>query len=93
MTVIHPDRYINETARRMPELTGRDEIEEVLDRLVEEAPFFYGDEMGSNLYAARAQAQGERIEAMLSLETPGYYTDEPDTNVSLPVQLVLSGYR
>jgi Zn-dependent M28 family amino/carboxypeptidase len=43
----------------------------------EEAPFFYGDEMGSNLYAARALAQGERIEAMLSLETVGYYTDQP----------------
>ena len=45
----------------------------------EEAPFFYGDEMGSNLYAIRAQAQGERIAAMLSLETMGYYTDEPGT--------------
>ena len=45
----------------------------------EEAPFFYGDEMGSNRYAVRAQAQGERIEAMLSLETLGYYTDEPGT--------------
>jgi Zn-dependent M28 family amino/carboxypeptidase len=45
----------------------------------EEAPFFYGDEMGSNLYAARAQGQGERIEAMLSLETLGYYTDKPGT--------------
>jgi Zn-dependent M28 family amino/carboxypeptidase len=43
----------------------------------EEAPFFYGDEMGSNLYAIRAQGQGERIEAMLSLETMGYYTDQP----------------
>ena len=43
----------------------------------EEAPFFYGDEMGSNRYAARAQVQGERIEAMLSLETLGYYTDQP----------------
>lgn len=42
----------------------------------EEAPFFYGDEMGSNRYAARARAQGERIEAMLSLETIGYYTDQ-----------------
>jgi len=42
----------------------------------EEAPFFYGDEMGSNRYAARARAQGERIEAMLSLETMGYYTDQ-----------------
>ena len=45
----------------------------------EEAPFFYGDEMGSKLYAARARAQGERIEAMLSLETIGYYTDRPDS--------------
>ena len=43
----------------------------------EEAPFFYGDEMGSNRYAARARAQGDHIEAMLSLETIGYYTDQP----------------
>ena len=43
----------------------------------EEAPFFYGDEMGSNLYATRAQEQGERIKAMLSLETMAYYTDQP----------------
>ena len=43
----------------------------------EEAPFFYGDEMGSKRYADRARAQGERIEAMLSLETIGYYTDQP----------------
>ena len=33
MAIVHPDRYINEIARRMPELTGRDEIEEALDRL------------------------------------------------------------
>ena len=33
MAVVHPDRYIYEIARRMPELTGRDEIEEALDRL------------------------------------------------------------
>jgi len=45
----------------------------------EEAPFFYGDEMGSNRYAAHAQAHGERIVAMLSLETLGYYTAEPGT--------------
>jgi Zn-dependent M28 family amino/carboxypeptidase len=43
----------------------------------EEAPFFYGDEMGSNVYATRARAHGEHIEAMLSLETIGYYTDQP----------------
>jgi Zn-dependent M28 family amino/carboxypeptidase len=45
----------------------------------EEAPFFYGDEMGSNRYAKRAQAQGERIDAMVSLETLGFYTDETGT--------------
>lgn len=33
MAVVHPDRYINEIARRMSELTGRGEIEEALDRL------------------------------------------------------------
>jgi hypothetical protein len=33
MAVVHPDRYINEIARRMPELTDRAEIEEALDRL------------------------------------------------------------
>jgi len=43
----------------------------------EEAPFFYGDEMGSKVYADRARAQGERIAAMLSLETIGYYTEQP----------------
>ncbi len=33
MAVIHPERYLNEIARRMPELSSRDEIEEALDRL------------------------------------------------------------
>ena len=33
MAVVHPDQYINEIARRMPELTGRDEIDEALNRL------------------------------------------------------------
>jgi len=33
MAAVHPDRYINETARRMPELTDRAEFEEALDRL------------------------------------------------------------
>jgi Zn-dependent M28 family amino/carboxypeptidase len=33
--------------------------------------------MGSNRYAGRARARGERIKAMLALETIGYYTDQP----------------
>jgi hypothetical protein len=43
----------------------------------EEPPFFYGDAMGSALYASRARRRGEQIEAMLALETIGWYTDQP----------------
>lgn len=42
----------------------------------EEPPFFYTQQMGSRVYAARARGRGERIVAMLSLETIGYYSDE-----------------
>jgi Zn-dependent M28 family amino/carboxypeptidase len=45
----------------------------------EEPPFFQGPEMGSVVYARRARMRGERIVGMLSLETIGYYTDEPRT--------------
>lgn len=41
----------------------------------EEPPWFLTDAMGSRRYAARARARGERIAAMLSLETIGYYSD------------------
>ena len=43
----------------------------------EEPPFFYTDSMGSVHYARRAVERGEKIVAMLSLETIGYYSDEP----------------
>jgi hypothetical protein len=42
----------------------------------EEPPFFQTDRMGSRVYARRCKARGERIAAMLSLETIGYYSDE-----------------
>jgi Zn-dependent M28 family amino/carboxypeptidase len=45
----------------------------------EEPPFFYSEEMGSKVYATRAQERGDQIQAMLSLETIGYYTDAPDS--------------
>jgi Zn-dependent M28 family amino/carboxypeptidase len=41
----------------------------------EEAPFFYTWEMGSHRYARRARERGDKITAMLSLETIGYYAD------------------
>ncbi len=40
----------------------------------EEPPFCFTREMGSDQYAARSQARGERVVAMLSLETIGYYS-------------------
>jgi Zn-dependent M28 family amino/carboxypeptidase len=43
----------------------------------EEPPFYRSREMGSLRYAERARERGERIVAMLSLETIGYYTDAP----------------
>jgi len=39
----------------------------------EEPPFCFTREMGSDQYAARSQARAERVVAMLSLETIGYY--------------------
>ena len=43
----------------------------------EEAPYFYGPEMGSWNWAERARSRGEQIRAMFSLEMLGYYRDTP----------------
>lgn len=43
----------------------------------EEPPFFTTDAMGSVRDARQAAERGENIVAMLSLETIGYYSDEP----------------
>jgi Zn-dependent M28 family amino/carboxypeptidase len=43
----------------------------------EEPPFFQTEHMGSAVYANAAKARGDRIAGMLSLETMGYYSDEP----------------
>ena len=43
----------------------------------EEPPFFQSDAMGSRVYARRARERGERIVAMLSMETIGCYSDAP----------------
>ena len=43
----------------------------------EEPPYFQTEEMGSLVYAKRCQARGDRIAAMISLETIGYFSDEP----------------
>ena len=45
----------------------------------EEPPFFRTASMGSEVNAKAARARGDDVKAMLSLETIGYFTDEPDT--------------
>ncbi|MGH9308442.1 MAG: M28 family peptidase [Vicinamibacterales bacterium] len=42
----------------------------------EEPPFFRTPRMGSVVYANAARARGDRITAMLALETMGYYSDD-----------------
>ncbi len=43
----------------------------------EEPPFFLSPEMGSVVYAGRSAEHGEDIRGMVSLETIGYYDDQP----------------
>ena len=45
----------------------------------EEPPFFKTRDMGSRVYARIARERADHIHAMLSLETIGYYRDEPNT--------------
>ena len=43
----------------------------------EEPPYFLSGEMGSFIYAGRCRARGDKISAMISLETIGYFSDAP----------------
>jgi peptidase M28-like protein len=43
----------------------------------EEPPYFLSDEMGSFIYASRCKTRGDKISAMISLETIGYFSDAP----------------
>lgn len=43
----------------------------------EEPPYFQTEEMGSLVYARRCKNRGDRIAAMISLETIGYFSDAP----------------
>src|SRR2546430_4604198 len=43
----------------------------------EEPPYFQTSQMGSFVYASRCKAHGDKISAMISLETIGYFSDAP----------------
>ena len=45
----------------------------------EEPPYFLSGEMGSLVYAGRCKARGDKIAAMISLETIGYFSDAPNS--------------
>ena len=42
----------------------------------EEPPFYHGPDMGSRRYVQHLRARGDRVTAMFSLETIGYYADQ-----------------
>jgi Zn-dependent M28 family amino/carboxypeptidase len=46
---------------------------------LEEPPFFRSRHMGSRIYARFLKERGDRIEAMLCLESVGYYSQEPES--------------
>ena len=50
----------------------------------EEPPFYRTSEMGSLVYARECRRRGERVVAMLSLETIGYYRDERGSQMYPP---------
>ena len=47
----------------------------------EEPPFFQTSQMGSFVYASRCKARADHIGAMISLETIGYFSDEPHSQI------------
>ncbi|WP_394826957.1 M28 family peptidase [Pendulispora albinea] len=51
----------------------------------EEPPHFWAPTMGSLVYAKACKARGEPIVAMLSLESLGYYRDDPGSQKYPPV--------
>ena len=67
-----------ELARLLADLRGKAATRIRLVLFVnEEPPFFRTAEMGSLVYARALRRTGERVRAMLSLETIGFYSDRP----------------
>jgi hypothetical protein len=67
-----------ELARLLRDLDGRTQKRVRLVLFVnEEPPYFATDDMGSLRYARSLAASGERVVAMYSLETIGFYSSEP----------------
>jgi hypothetical protein len=73
-----------EIARRMRQMKMRRTIRFVLF-VNEEPPNFQTEMMGSRVYAHQLRQDGVPVSAMLSLETIGFYSDEPGSQNYPPV--------
>jgi hypothetical protein len=67
-----------QSERRLPRRTSYKTLRFVAF-VNEEPPYFLGGDMGSFVYASRCKARGDKISAMISLETIGYFSDAPDS--------------
>jgi hypothetical protein len=65
-----------ETERSSPQQTPNKTLRFVAF-VNEEPPYFLSGEMGSQVYARRCKERGDKISAMISLETIGYFSDAP----------------
>lgn len=66
-----------ELARLLRDMRGARKRIRLVLFVNEEPPYFQTASMGSLHYARALKARNERVTAMLSLETLGYYSDEP----------------
>ena len=67
---------IRETEQHPPQRTPNKTLRFVTF-VNEEPPYFLSGEMGSLVYARRCKEHGDKISAMISLETIGYFSDAP----------------
>ena len=51
----------------------------------EEPPFFFTSQQGSRVYTKAVRQRGDNIRLMISLETVGYYSDEPHSQHYPPI--------
>jgi len=77
-----------EIARLMRQTKPRRTIRFVLF-VNEEPPYFQTEQMGSLVYAHQLRHDGVPVSAMISLETIGYYSDEPGSQKYPPVLSLL----
>jgi len=70
-------RFATRETQRSPPRRTPNKTLRFVEFVNEEPPYFLSGEMGSLVYARRCKERGDRISAMISLETIGYFSDAP----------------